>query len=97
MEIPSDLPCFEEVGVTQGVSKILQILKSGGIHVLPVHAEVEGGIWGKYFIELCEKIQTMDFQILPLSKIRVLLESQALPVRKYRMELLAGRSTPCAV
>jgi undecaprenyl phosphate-alpha-L-ara4FN deformylase len=97
MEIPSDLPCFEEVGVTQGVSKILQILKSGGIHVLPVHAEVEGGIWGKYFIELCEKIQTMDLQILPLSKIRVLLESQALPVRKYRMELLAGRSTPCAV
>ena len=97
MEIPSDLPCFEEIGVTQGVSKILQILKDGGMHVLPVHAEAEGGIWGKYFIELCEKALNMDFQILPLSEIRVLLESEALPVRKYRMELLPGRPTPCAV
>ncbi len=97
IEIPSDLPCFEEIGVTQGVSRILQILKGGGIHVLPVHAEVEGGIWDKYFIELCEKVQNMDFPILPLSKIRTLLESEALPVRKYRMELLPGRSDPCAV
>jgi undecaprenyl phosphate-alpha-L-ara4FN deformylase len=97
MEIPSDLPCFEEVGVPQGVSKILQVLKEGGIHVLPVHAEVEGGIWDSYFIELCEKVQSMNFQILPLSKIRALLASETLPVRKYRMELLPGRPTPCAV
>ena len=97
MEIPSDLPCFEEMGVTQGVSRILQILKDGGIHVLPVHAEVEGGIWDRYFIELCEKVSNMDFQILPLSKIQTLLEPEALPVRKYRMELLPGRSSPCAV
>ena len=97
MEIPSDLPCFEEIGVTQGVPKILNILKNGGMHVLPVHAEVEGGIWDRYFIELCEKIQSMDFQILPLSKIRALLDSEALPVRKYRMELIPGRSSPCAV
>jgi undecaprenyl phosphate-alpha-L-ara4FN deformylase len=97
MEIPSDLPCFEEVGITQCVPKILQILKDGGMHVLPVHAEVEGGIWDKYFIELCEKVQSMDFQILPLSKIRTLLEAETLPVRKYHMELLPGRSSPCAV
>ncbi|PIV19749.1 MAG: hypothetical protein COZ69_04215 [Deltaproteobacteria bacterium CG_4_8_14_3_um_filter_45_9] len=97
MEIPSDLPCFEEIGVHQGVSKILQILKDGGMHVLPVHAEAEGGIWDKYFIELCEKVRSMDFQILPLSKIRTLLDPKALPVRKYRMELLPGRSSPCAV
>jgi undecaprenyl phosphate-alpha-L-ara4FN deformylase len=97
MEIPSDLPCFEEIGVTQGVPKILNILKDGGMHVLPVHAEAEGGIWDKYFIELCEKVRSMDFQILPLSKIQTLLESEALPVRKYRMELIPGRSSPCAV
>jgi peptidoglycan/xylan/chitin deacetylase (PgdA/CDA1 family) len=97
IEIPSNLPCFEEIGVTRGVSKILQILKDGGMHVLPVHAEAEGGIWDKYFIELCEGVRNTDFQILPLSKIHSLLESEALPVRKYRMELLPGRSTPCAV
>ena len=91
IEIPSDLPCFEEIGVRQGVSRILQILKGGGMHVLPVHAEVEGGIWDKYFIELCEKVGSTDFQILPLSKIWALLESEPLPVRKYRLELLPGR------
>ena len=97
MEIPSDLPCLEEIGVIQGVSKILQILKDGGIHVLPVHAEAEGGIWDRYFIDLCEKVRGMDIEILPLSKIGRLLESEPLPVRKYRMELLPGRSSPCAV
>jgi len=97
MEIPSNLPCFEETGVTRGVSTILQILENGGIHVLPVHAEAEGGIWDKYFIELCEGVRRTDFQILPLSKIQALLKSEPLPVRKYRMELLPGRSTPCAV
>jgi len=97
MEIPSNLPCFEEIGVTRGVSTILQILKDGGIHVLPVHAEAEGGIWDKYFIELCERVRQTDFQILPLSKIQALLKPGPLPVRKYRMELLPGRSNPCAV
>jgi len=97
MEIPSNLPCFEEIGVPRGVSTILQLLKDGGIHVLPVHAEAEGGIWDRYFIELCEAVRSTDFQILSLSKIQVLLKSEPLPVRKYRMELLPGRSTPCAV
>lgn len=97
MEIPSNLPCFEEIGVTRGVSTILQILKDGGMHVLPVHAEAEGGIWDKYFIQLCEGVRSTDFQVLPLSKIKALLESEPLPVRSYRMELLPGRPTPCAV
>jgi undecaprenyl phosphate-alpha-L-ara4FN deformylase len=96
MEIPSDLPCFEEIGAPQGVSRILQILNNGGIHILPVHAEVEGGIWGRHFIELCEKLRSSDIRILPLSEIQTLLESEVLPVRKYRMELLPGRSSPCA-
>jgi hypothetical protein len=97
MEIPSDLPCFEEVGVVQGASKILEILKVGGMHILPVHAEVEGGIWDRYFIGLFERVLNMGFEVLPLSEIRVLLESEVLPVRRYRMELLPGRPSPCAV
>jgi peptidoglycan/xylan/chitin deacetylase (PgdA/CDA1 family) len=97
MEIPSDLPCLEETGATQGVPKILQILKGGGIHVLPVHAEAEGGIWDRHFIELCEKVRGMGIEVLLLSEIGTLLKSESLPVRKYRMELLPGRSSPCAV
>ena len=97
MEIPSDLPCFEEIGVTRGGAEILRILEEGGLHVLPVHAEVEGGIWDKYFVELCERALNMGFEIHPLSKIKSLLVSESLPVRKYRLELLPGRSSPCAV
>lgn len=97
MEIPSDLPCLEEVGVPEGVSKILQILEDGGIHILPVHAEVEGGIWDKYFVELCEKILKMGYQVLRFSQIKLLLDTETLPTRKYRIELLPGRSVPCAV
>ena len=97
MEIPSDLPCLEEIGVDQGVSRILQILREGGMHILPVHAEAEGGIWDEYFVELLERACSMDYQILPLSEIRGLLQPETLPVRKYRMELLPGRSAPCAV
>ncbi len=97
MEIPSDLPCLEEVGAAQGVSRILQILRDGGIHVLPVHAEVEGGAWNRYFVEICESVRGMGLEILPLSKIKERLLSENLPVRKYRMELLPGRSAPCAV
>lgn len=97
MEIPSDLPSLEEIGVPQGVSRILQILKNGGMHVLPVHAEVEGGGWSRYFVEICETLRRMDLEILPLSKIREILMSEKLPVRKHRMELLPGRPAPCAV
>ncbi|MBN2570450.1 MAG: polysaccharide deacetylase family protein [Deltaproteobacteria bacterium] len=97
MEIPSDLPCLEEIGVDQGVTTIFQILKDGGMHVLPIHAEVEGGIWSRHFIELLEKIKNTDYRILPLSEIKELLKCKTLPVRKYRMRLLPGRAAPCAV
>jgi undecaprenyl phosphate-alpha-L-ara4FN deformylase len=97
MEIPSDLPCLEEIGVENGVSEILHLLQDGGMHVLPVHAEVEGGIWNAHFADLCEKVSLMNFQIVPLSKIKEVLQSESLPVRKFRMELIHGRSVPCAV
>lgn len=97
MEIPSDLPCFEEIGFGQGISRILDVLKDGGMHVLPVHAEVEGGIGDRVFVELLEKVCQMDYQILTLSQMKERLQPEALPVRKYRMQLLPGRSAPCAV
>ncbi len=97
MEVPSDLPCFEEVGAEQGVSRILGILEGGGIHVLPVHAEGEGGIWDGYFIQLLEGALRLGFRILPLSEIANLFRPEDLPVRRFRMALLPGRSVPCAV
>jgi peptidoglycan/xylan/chitin deacetylase (PgdA/CDA1 family) len=97
VEIPSDLPCFEEVGVPEGISIITSMLKDEEIHVLPVHAEVEGGIWSSHFIDLLEQIKKTGYRFTTLSEIRKLLPVDKLAVRKYRMELLPGRSVPCAV
>ncbi len=97
LEIPSDLPCFEEIGVDEGVSRILRILEDGQTHILPVHAEAEGGVWDRYFEELLKGALQMNYRILPLSKIREILVQSEWPVRRHRMELLPGRSAPCAV
>ncbi len=97
LEIPSDLPCFEEIGIDEGVSRILRILEDGQTHILPVHAEAEGGVWDRYFEELLKGALQMNYRILPLSEIREILRHSEWPVRRHRMELLPGRSQPCAV
>lgn len=96
VEIPSDLPCIEEIGIDSAILKITSLLKNGGIHVLPVHAEVEGGIRSNYFIQLLEQIEKMNYSLKTLCEIKNLL-FEDIAVRKYKMELLSGRSAPCAV
>ncbi len=97
LEIPSDIPCFEEVGMEGGVQKILAALAVGGRHVLPVHAEVEGGIMADAFISLIASIKKMDCRFVRLCDMIPLLDKSRLPVRHFRLELLPGRSVPCAV
>ena len=97
LEIPSDLPCFEEIDAQKGISIIADLIKDGGTHVLPVHAEVEGGIFQNQFRELLKKALSMKIEIVPLKAIKDKLDIKTLPRRKYKMELLPGRHSPCAV
>lgn len=97
LEIPSDLPCFEEIETEKDVSMITDILKDGGIHVLPVHAEVEGNVFQDKFKELLEKALSMNMEIVPLKTIKDKLDIKSLPTRKYKIELLPGRHSPCAI
>jgi undecaprenyl phosphate-alpha-L-ara4FN deformylase len=97
LEIPSDLPCFEEIDAQKGVAIIADHLKDGQTHVLPAHAEVEGGIYQNQFKELLEKALSMGMDVVPLKKIKDKLNIQTLPQRKYKMELLSGRHSTCAV
>jgi undecaprenyl phosphate-alpha-L-ara4FN deformylase len=97
IEIPSDLPCFEEIGSTESEQQIISTLRSGGIHVLPVHAEVEGGLMSENFIRLIHAAKKMDCHFLPLGEILPLLDRESLITRRFRLELLPGRSVPCAV
>ena len=73
------------------------LIKDGETHVLPVHAEVEGGIFQNQFRELLEKALNMGIEVMPLKEIKEKLDIQTLPTRKYKMELLPGRHSPCAV
>jgi undecaprenyl phosphate-alpha-L-ara4FN deformylase len=97
LEIPSDLPCFEELEADKAPAVIGDLLKDGGIHVLPVHAEVEGGIFNDKFQELLKNILAIDTLVVPLRDIKNKLALTDLPVRKYQMELLSGRHSPCAI
>ena len=97
LEIPSDLPCIEEIDAQNGVSIIASLIKDGGTHVLPVHAEVEGGIFQNQFRELLEKALNMNIEVVPMKAIKDKLDIKNLPARKYKMELLPGRHSPCAV
>jgi len=97
VEIPSDLPCFEEMDIGEGEKGIVGKLTKEGLHVLPVHAEVEGGPRGEDFVRLVRAAKSLGYRTATLDDIHSLLKGENLPRRKFRLELLKGRSVPCAV
>ena len=97
IEIPSDFPCFEETGIAGATQTVLSGLAEGGIHVLPVHAEVEGGLASGPFLHLIHAVKKSEYRILPLCDILQRLDRQALITRRFHLRLLPGRSVPCAV
>jgi peptidoglycan/xylan/chitin deacetylase (PgdA/CDA1 family) len=97
IEIPSDLPSFEETGIEEGERRILSDLAPGGIHVLPVHAEMEGGSGAEAFVRLLRAVRKSDYAVLPLGEIVPLLQREKLVSRRFRLELLPGRAVPCAL
>lgn len=96
-EIPSDLPCLEETGGEKGIGSILDALRPAGIHVLPVHAEVEGGIFRDTFGRILRQVLASGVSVVPLSRIASAAGSRSLPERRFRTALLPGRAFPCAV
>ncbi len=97
MEIPSDLPCFEELDPRKDVAILINMISDGGNHVLPVHAEVEGGIFEDKFRELLKSALAGGIKITGLESMKAGLDVCHLTRRKPVMELLAGRHSPCAV
>jgi len=97
VEVPSDLPCLEEVGGSGGTGPILSALDAGGVHVLAVHAEAEGGIWRDAFMKLLHGASERGYRIVPLSAVSDRARKGELPVRPFRTALLPGRAVPCAV
>ncbi len=97
LEIPSDLPCFEELDPRTDVATLGNMIGDGGNHVLPVHAEVEGGIFEEKFRELLKNILGGGIMVTGLHSMKAGLDIRQLNRRKPEMELLPGRHSPCAV
>lgn len=97
LEIPSDLPCFEELDPQNDVAIIQSLMRDGGNHVLPVHAEVEGGIFEEKFKEILNNALTTGIKIVGLGDMKSDLDVYNLPKRNFKMELLSGRHSLCAV
>jgi hypothetical protein len=97
LEIPSDLPCFEELDPRKDVATLGNMISDGVNHVLPVHAEVEGGIFEDKFRELLKTALAGGIKITGLEGMKAGLDVGHLTRRKHRMELLPGRHSPCAV
>jgi len=99
LEVPSNLPCLEEIGIRDGAAFILSRLSKEGIYVLPVHAEVEGTVAEQQFGELLRGALALGYEIKTVDEIAKMLagELSMLPRRNFNMELLPGRAFPCAV
>jgi len=97
IDIPSDLPCFEETGIDQAQASIVDRILDGRCHVLPVHAEVEGGLWRRPFLELMQYLKHKGYLFETLDEIRIKTKMEDLDVRRARRVLLPGRSAPCCV
>jgi hypothetical protein len=97
LEIPSDLPCFEELDAENGIAVIEKLIKNGGTHILPVHAEVEGGLFEKHFRSLLKKTIDAGITVTELQKIKTSIDIGKIQKRHFRLELLPGRHSPSAV
>lgn len=97
LEIPSNLPCIEEVGVS-GVLQALELNASSSIpQVLPVHTEIEGNTHRREFEHILDAIASFGYQIRTIAEIAHTLERNTLETRNLQDGILPGRAFKCAL
>lgn len=99
LEIPSDLPCIEEVGIGGLRSALERMMEDDDErwHVLPVHAEVEGGIWAGEFEHTLQRLLGVGTKFCTLKEIAEKVDRTKLTHRRPEFALLPGRAFPCLV
>jgi len=97
IEIPSNLPCWEEIGGENRWKVIENRLNDAAFAVLPVHAEIEGGIAVDFLRRILDGLDRSAFEVLTLDAMKSRMDATSLPVRRYRLARLPGRAAPCAV
>jgi len=97
LEIPSNLPCIEEVGVDGVLHALEKNAMSPIPQVLPVHTEVEGAVYEQDFRRILEKVFSLDYSIKTLADIAKHMDSATLPVRRLRQGFIKGRAFKCSI
>jgi undecaprenyl phosphate-alpha-L-ara4FN deformylase len=97
LEIPSNLPCIEEVGV-EGVLQALGKNATNPVpQVLPVHTEIEGHTHVKEFANILDTIAALGYQILTVAETARTIDKNNLETRGLRLGILPGRAFKCAL
>jgi undecaprenyl phosphate-alpha-L-ara4FN deformylase len=97
IEVPSNMPCIEEVGVDCVMAAIQNRADGQVPQVLPVHAEVEGMVYQGQFKEMLKLAVSLGYRIRPVEEVASDIEKDKLPVRRLTMGLVPGRAFKCAI
>ena len=97
LEIPSNLPCIEEVGTTGVLSALEHNADSKTPQVLPVHTEIEGGAFKQEFIGIIDETIKLGYRIKRLDEIASSIDCKKTEIRGLRKSLLPGRAFSCSV
>jgi undecaprenyl phosphate-alpha-L-ara4FN deformylase len=97
VEIPSNLPCIEEAGVDGVVRALENRAQSLVPQVLPVHAEVEGGIYCEDFEKILDTAQSAGYTVKRLVDVAFSIDRSKLIKRSLKQGLIPGRAFKCAI
>lgn len=97
LEVPSNLPCIEEVGVQGVLDALAQNATNPIPQVLPVHTEIEGQAFQREFEQILDAVQAHDYHIKTTAEIARTIDRGLLETRGLREAILPGRAFKCAV
>ncbi len=97
LEVPSNLPCIEEVGAAGVLDALGRNAASETPWVLPVHAEVEGGRYLDDFERILDRALSLGYTTRRVCDIAEEIDRASLPVRGLKTRRVPHRAFKCAV
>ncbi|HQP30847.1 MAG TPA: polysaccharide deacetylase family protein [Deltaproteobacteria bacterium] len=97
LEIPSNLPCIEEVGLDGVLAALKRNADQTIPQVLPVHTEIEGRGCQRDFEQVLDIIADLGYQVMKIADIARRIDTSHLETRALREGFLPGRAFKCAV
>jgi len=97
LEIPSNLPCIEEVGITGVLTALEKNAGSPVVQVLPIHAEVEGGSYAEAFGQILVRARSCGYTFKKCIDAAGTIDLATTECRALRQGMIPGRAFACTV